>query len=213
MIDLRNTCILVRTKEENKKLLKEAEKQGFHWYSKDDCKPLPEQHFPDILKFYNGKDVVHSAHIGAECDAFHEASKLLGTKEMTAREFIEFLKLVAEKLKEVKRMTEVLDIKDAGDTEFKKLDITPELAIAAYNTLIQFCKQQEGMILCSGCILHNSCPAITDRAPAPEEWEEIHYPRMTSNTTIEYLKDGRVQLITYGRSEDAEKAFKEMAAK
>lgn len=32
MIDLRDTCILVRTKEENKRLLKEAEKQGFHWY-------------------------------------------------------------------------------------------------------------------------------------------------------------------------------------
>lgn len=79
-----------------------------------------------------------------------------------------------------------------------------------HNTLIQFCKQQEGMILCSRCVLHNSCPAITDRASAPEKWEEIHYPRMTSNTTIEYLKDGRAQLITYGRSEDAEKAFKEM---
>lgn len=104
-------------------------------------------------------------------------------------------------------MIEILDVKDA---EPKKLDITPELAIAAYNTLIQFCKQQEGMILCSRCVLHNSCPAITDRAPAPEKWEEIHYPRMTSNTTIEYLKDGKVQLITYGRSEDAEKAFEEM---
>ena len=76
-------------------------------------------------------------------------------------------------------MIEILDVKDA---EPKKLDITPELAIAAYNTLIQFCKQQEGMILCSRCVLHNSCPAITDRAPAPEKWEEIHYPRMTSNT-------------------------------
>ena len=51
MIDLRNTCILVRTKEENEMLLKEAEKQGFHWYLKDDCKPLLEQHFPDILRF------------------------------------------------------------------------------------------------------------------------------------------------------------------
>lgn len=95
----------------------------------------------------------------------------------------------------------------------KGYDITPELAIAAYNTLIQFCRQQEGMILCSRCVLHNRCPAITDRAPAPEKWGEIHYPRMTSNTTIEYLKDGKVQMITYGRSEDAEKAFKEMAAK
>ena len=52
-------------------------------------------------------------------------------------------------------MIEILDVKDA---EPKKLDITPELAIAAYNTLIQFCKQQEGMILCSRCVLHNSCP-------------------------------------------------------
>lgn len=103
MINLTNTCVLVRTEEENEMLLKEAEKQGFHWYSKDDCKPLPEQqHFPDILKFYNNKDVVHSARIEAECNTFHEASELLGTKEMTAREFVEFLKLVAEKLKEVK---------------------------------------------------------------------------------------------------------------
>lgn len=29
MIDLRNTCVLVKTKEENERLLKEAEKQGF----------------------------------------------------------------------------------------------------------------------------------------------------------------------------------------
>ena len=103
-------------------------------------------------------------------------------------------------------MIEVYDIKDA---EPKKLDITPELAIAAYNTLIQFCRQQEISEdgICSRCILYNNCPAITDSVP--EDWEEIHYPRMTSNTTIEYLKDGKVQLITYGRSEDAEKAFKE----
>lgn len=87
MIDLRNTCILVKTEEENEMLLKEAEKQGFHWYLKGNCKPLPGQHFPDILKFCNNKDVVHSVRIGVECDAFYEASELLGTKEMTAREF------------------------------------------------------------------------------------------------------------------------------
>ena len=104
-------------------------------------------------------------------------------------------------------MIEILDVKDA---EPKKLDITPELVIAAYNTLIQFCKQQEASDdgTCNQCILYKNCPAITDRVP--EDWEEIHYPRMTSNTTIEYLKDGKVQLITYGRSEDAEKTFKEM---
>lgn len=110
-------------------------------------------------------------------------------------------------------MIEVLDIKDVGDTEFKKLDITPELALAAYNTLIQFCRQQEASEdgICSRCILYEHCPANTDTVP--EEWEELHYPRLTSNTTIEYLRDGRVQLITYARSEDAKKAFKEMTAK
>lgn len=89
MIDLRDTCILVKTPEENEKLLKEAEKQGFHWCKEDHCEPLPGQHFPDILKFYNDKDVVHSARIGVKCDTFYKASELLGTKEMTAREFVE----------------------------------------------------------------------------------------------------------------------------
>ena len=48
-------------------------------------------------------------------------------------------------------MIEILDVKDA---EPKKLDITPELAIAAYNTLIQFCKQQEASDdgTCNQCI-------------------------------------------------------------
>ena len=60
MIDLRNTCVLVRTKEENEMLLKEAEKQGFQWPTKNYCRPLPKQHFPDILKFYEDKDVTLS---------------------------------------------------------------------------------------------------------------------------------------------------------
>ena len=103
-------------------------------------------------------------------------------------------------------MIEILDVKDA---EPKKLDITPELAIAAYNTMIQFCRnQQESAEGCDGCIFDGRCLGYQNLDPA--DWEEIHYPRMTSNTTIEHLKDGRVQLITYGRSEDAEKAFKEM---
>ena len=92
--------------------------------------------------------------------------------------------------------------------DFCVVDNAPDI-----NILIQFCKQQEISEdgTCSRCILYNNCPATTDCVP--EEWEEIHYPRMTSNTTIEYLKDGKVQLITYGRSEDAEKAFKEMTTK
>lgn len=86
MIDLRNTCVLVRTKEENEMLLKEAEKQGFQWPTKNHCRPLPKQHFPDILKFYEDKDVTREAHIDPDL-TFCEASELLGTKEMSAREF------------------------------------------------------------------------------------------------------------------------------
>jgi hypothetical protein len=88
MIDLRNTCVLVRTKEENEMLLKEAEKQGFQWPTKNYCRPLPKQHFPDILKFYEDKDVTREAHIGPD-STFYEASEILGTKEMTVREFAE----------------------------------------------------------------------------------------------------------------------------
>lgn len=90
MIDLTNTCVLVRTKEEYERLLKEAEKQGFHWFGRSDCQPLKIQHFPDILKFSNSKDVVYNARIGAEDSTFYEASELLGGKEMTAREFIKW---------------------------------------------------------------------------------------------------------------------------
>lgn len=89
MIDLRNKCVLVKTKEENEMLLKEAEKQGFQWDSKDDCKPLPEQRFPDILRFYDSKAITHRVYVNENCNCY-EASELLGTKEMTAREFIEW---------------------------------------------------------------------------------------------------------------------------
>ena len=90
MIDLRNTCVLVRTKEENEMLLKEAEKQGFQWPTKNHCRPLPKQHFPDIFKFYEDKDVTREAHIDPD-STFYEASELLGTKEMTARKFVEWI--------------------------------------------------------------------------------------------------------------------------
>lgn len=87
MIDLTNTCVLVRTKEENEMLLKEAEKQGFHWYREDHCEPLQAQYFPDILKFYE-HDITYAESVKSDF-AFYEASELLGTKEMTAREFAE----------------------------------------------------------------------------------------------------------------------------
>ena len=89
MIDLRNTCVLVRTKEENEMILKEAEKQGFHWTNREGCEPLREQPFPDVLKFYKDKSITVRCNISSEY-TFHEASELLGIKEMTAREFVEW---------------------------------------------------------------------------------------------------------------------------
>ena len=87
MIDLTSTCVLVRTQEENEMILKEAEKQGFHWFGCSDCQPLETQHFPDILKFYNSNEVCYSAYIDSDF-TFYEATELLGTKEMTAKEFV-----------------------------------------------------------------------------------------------------------------------------
>ena len=90
MIDLKNTCVLVRTKEENEMLLKEARKQGFRfrWAKDPYCKSLQGQHFPDILKFCGNKDMFYRAYISSNY-TFYEASELFNTKEMTAREFAE----------------------------------------------------------------------------------------------------------------------------
>lgn len=106
-------------------------------------------------------------------------------------------------------MIEVLDIKDVEDTEPKKLDITLELALAAYNTLIQFCRQQEATEdgTCSRCILYEHCPANTDSVP--EEWKELHYPYRVDNS-VYYLKNGKVRVITHGNRQEAEETLKEM---
>ncbi|RGF81507.1 hypothetical protein DXA65_14345 [Ruminococcus sp. OF03-6AA] len=55
----------------------------------------------------------------------------------------------------------------------KKLDITPELAIAAYNTLIQFCRSQPASEdgACNRCVLYQNCPGTSDFLP--EDWKEI----------------------------------------
>ena len=90
MINLENTCILVKTTEENEMLLKEAENQGFHWIKCNNCKPLIDQYIPDILIFYEDKDIAYGGRINPDF-IFYEASELLRTKEMTAREFAEWI--------------------------------------------------------------------------------------------------------------------------
>ena len=102
----------------------------------------------------------------------------------------------------------MIEVYDFKDMEPKRLDITSELAIAAYNTLIQFCFGQivykEG---CLGCILQNQCQGNTDNRMA--YWEEVHYPKLVDNSVF-YLKDGKVKQITHGNRQEAEETFKEM---
>lgn len=90
-----------------------------------------------------------------------------------------------------------------------KRDITPELAIAAYNTLIQFCRQQEATEdgTCCRCILYDHCPAKSDTVP--EEWEEMPLPFLDGNT-VTYIKDGQIKRITCGRKEEAQELFEEV---
>ena len=96
-----------------------------------------------------------------------------------------------------------------ADKRPPKLDITPELAIAAYNTLIQFCRQQEATEdgTCCRCILYDHCPAKSDTVP--EEWEEMPLPFLDGNT-VTYIKDGQIKRITCSRKEEARELFEEV---
>lgn len=103
-------------------------------------------------------------------------------------------------------MIEIYDVRDVET----KLDIAPELAIAAYNTLIQFCKNHSGEPedgVCKRCVLYGNCPAENDLLP--EDWKELHFPRRIGNT-IEHLKDGEVHRITCGNRAEAEALLCEM---
>lgn len=83
MIDLENKCILVRTAEEYDKIMEEAIKQGFkHEYCKDI--PLLCSDCAYTLKFYKETYEI-------KVYPLLEASELLGTKELTAKEFINFI--------------------------------------------------------------------------------------------------------------------------
>lgn len=91
----------------------------------------------------------------------------------------------------------------------KKMDITPELMLSAYNTLIQGCKSQPASEdgTCSSCILYQHCPGASDLLP--ENWKEIHYPYLEGNT-LHYIKAGKVKQIIFSSREDAEERLAEM---
>lgn len=63
MINLANKCVLIRTHEEYENILKAAKKQGYRWYGGREVYPYPfeEQQIPDILKFYNNKELTRNS--------------------------------------------------------------------------------------------------------------------------------------------------------
>lgn len=79
---------------------------------KDHCEPLQTQYFPDILKFYK-YDITYAASVRSDF-AFYEASELLGTKEMTVREFIE-------------RIADVCRCIESGGGEVKRGEVDGEI--------------------------------------------------------------------------------------
>lgn len=82
MIDLENKCVLVRTNEEYKNILKAAKKQGYRWYGEKEVYPYPfeEQQIPDILKFYNNKELTRNASIAPGYELV-EASNVIEDEE------------------------------------------------------------------------------------------------------------------------------------
>lgn len=89
MIDLVNKTILIRNHEEYENILEECRKQGYRWIGREDLDPI-QFGIPCTLET-DGKNtiVVHS--INPHEYEFCEASDILGEKEMTAREFVEWI--------------------------------------------------------------------------------------------------------------------------
>lgn len=86
MINLTGKSVFVKTQEEYLSVLKIAKLQGFTWARGKHLNPIKIP-FPNILNFYDDKNVT--------CRDFektlYEASELIGTKEMSAREFAEWI--------------------------------------------------------------------------------------------------------------------------
>lgn len=82
MINLTGKSVFVKAQEEYLSVLKMAKLQGFTWARENHLNSIVIP-FPNILNFYDSKIVTYSY---VE-KTLYEASELLGTKEITAREF------------------------------------------------------------------------------------------------------------------------------
>lgn len=86
MINLTGKSVFVKTQEEYLSVLKIAKLQGFTWARENHLNSIVIP-FPNILNFYDSKIVTYSY---VE-KTVYEASELLRTKEITAREFAEWI--------------------------------------------------------------------------------------------------------------------------
>lgn len=90
MIDLGNRTILIRNHEEYEKILEKLKEQGYRWNWRGDLECLQAE-FPFAL-IVEGEDKTVDVHdINPYGYKVCEASDLLREKEMTAREFVEWM--------------------------------------------------------------------------------------------------------------------------
>lgn len=98
-----------------------------------------------------------------------------------------------------------------------KLDITPELAIAAYNTLIDYCKQFDSASNCGNCIFGQIRYPESDETICdlnfyhicPVDWDKITLPSLDGNT-VTYIKHGQIKRVTCGQHEEAAEFYEEV---
>ena len=89
MIDLVNKTILIRNHEEYENILEECRKQGYRWLGREDLDPI-QFGIPCTFEI-DGKNTIVVHNINPREYEFCEASDILGEKEMTAREFVEWM--------------------------------------------------------------------------------------------------------------------------
>ena len=96
-------------------------------------------------------------------------------------------------------MTEILEMKD----KLEKLDITPQLAIAANNVRVEYCA---GGVECKKCIFDQLKAAgilEPEEMPCFPAGRVINLPLLFDNTVI-YLEDNELHRVTCGNRQEAE---------
>ncbi len=105
-------------------------------------------------------------------------------------------------------MIEILEMKDKPE----KLEITPQLAIAALNTLIDYCRGRSG---CENCIFN------TVFFPEFEKYCEVHLIQcpcfmarieipLLQDSTVTYFEDDELHRVTCGNRQEAEELLEKV---